>query len=53
MRAVFGEEHEAFRRSVRSFLEHEVLPNYSKWEDDGATPRSIWRRAGGRRYSRH
>jgi acyl-CoA dehydrogenase len=46
MRAVFGEEHEAFRRSVRSFLEREVLPNYSKWEDDGATPRSIWRRAG-------
>lgn len=45
-RSVFQEEHEAFRRSVRSFLEAEVVPQYPKWEDDGFTPREIWRRAG-------
>ena len=46
MRTVFSEEHEAFRRTVRVFLENEVLPKYSKWEEDGATPTDIWRRAG-------
>ena len=46
LRAVFGAEHEAFRRTVRAFLENEVLPEYSKWEEDGATPADIWRRAG-------
>jgi len=45
-RSVFEEEHEAFRRSVRGFLESEVAPHYSQWEDDGFTPRQIWRRAG-------
>jgi alkylation response protein AidB-like acyl-CoA dehydrogenase len=45
-RSVFQEEHEAFRRSVRSFLEAEVVPQYSKWENDGFTPREIWLRAG-------
>ena len=46
VRTVFSEEHEAFRRTVRVFLENEVLPKYSKWEEDGATPTDIWRRAG-------
>lgn len=45
-RSVFAEEHEAFRRSVRGFLESEVVPHYSQWEEDGFTPREIWRRAG-------
>lgn len=45
-RTVFGEEHEAFRRTVRDFLEGEVVPHYSKWEEDGRTPPEIWRRAG-------
>lgn len=45
-RSVFEEEHETFRRSVRGFLESEVVPHYSQWEEDGFTPRDIWRRAG-------
>ena len=45
-RTVFGEEHEAFRRTVRDFLEGEVVPHYSQWEEDGFTPAEIWRRAG-------
>jgi len=45
-RRIFAEEHEIFRRSVRRFLETEVVPEYSAWEEAGETPRSIWRRAG-------
>ena len=45
-RTVYDAEHEEFRRTVRSFLETEVLPHYSKWEEDGATPSQIRRRAG-------
>ena len=45
-RTVFEEEHEAFRRTVRDFLEGEVVPHYSQWEEDGQTPPEIWRRAG-------
>lgn len=45
-RSVFQEEHEAFRRSVRGFLESEVVPRYAQWEEDGYTPREIWQRAG-------
>lgn len=45
-RTVFREEHEEFRRTVRGFLETEVVPHYSAWEDQGYTPRDIWKRAG-------
>lgn len=45
-RSVFAEEHEAFRRTVRGFLESEVLPQYATWEEQGYTPSEIWRRAG-------
>jgi acyl-CoA dehydrogenase len=45
-RSVFGEEHEAFRRSVRAFLEQEVVPRYADWEASGRTPREAWTRAG-------
>ena len=45
-RTVFDEDHEAFRRSVRAFLEAEVLPRYEEWEEAGRTPRDVWLRAG-------
>jgi len=45
-RTLYEAEHEAFRRTVRQFIRNEVLPEYSKWEEAGITPRSIWRRAG-------
>src|SRR3954468_18188093 len=45
-RTVFSEEHEAFRRTVRNFLQSEVVPHYASWEDQGFTPADIWRRAG-------
>lgn len=45
-RTLYESEHETFRRTVRQFIRDEVLPEYSKWEEAGITPRSIWRRAG-------
>ncbi len=45
-RTVYSAEHELFRDTARQFLESEVVPNYSKWEDEGRTPPEIWRRAG-------
>ncbi|CAB4959215.1 MAG: acyl-CoA dehydrogenase [Actinobacteria bacterium] len=45
-REIFGRDHDEFRALVRGFLEREVLPEYSSWEQAGETPRSIWERAG-------
>ena len=43
---VFEDEHEAFRRTVRSFLEREVVPHHQQWEADGQVSREVWTRAG-------
>jgi acyl-CoA dehydrogenase len=45
-RQVYAPEHEAFRRTVRAFIEKEILPAYPAWEEAGETPRDIWLRAG-------
>ncbi len=45
-RDLFNEEHEAFRRTVRRFIETEIAPHHQQWEDDGVVPRSLWRKAG-------
>jgi acyl-CoA dehydrogenase len=45
-RTIFGAEHEQFRATVRQFLEREVVPHHPQWEEEGKTPREIWRRAG-------
>ncbi len=39
-------EHEAFRRTVRSFLEKEVAPHHAQWEADGQVSREVWTKAG-------
>ncbi|WHY75477.1 acyl-CoA dehydrogenase family protein [Neobacillus sp. WH10] len=43
---MFTEEHEMFRKSVRAFMEKEVVPNIEKWEREGETPRSLYKRMG-------
>jgi len=43
---MFTEEHEMFRKSVRAFIEKEVVPNVEKWERDEETPRSLYKRMG-------
>jgi len=45
-RTVFTEEHEAFRDTVRRFMEREVAPNHGQWEKDGKVPREVWAKAG-------
>lgn len=42
----YGEEHELFRKTVRSFLQKEIAPDYASWADRAGPPREIWRRAG-------
>jgi alkylation response protein AidB-like acyl-CoA dehydrogenase len=45
-RTLFGEEHEAYRDTIRRFIEREIVPHYLAWEDAGQVPRELWRRAG-------
>ncbi|MCT2593572.1 acyl-CoA dehydrogenase family protein [Streptomyces sp. N2-109] len=45
-RRLFTEDHEAFRRTVRTFLTKEVEPHYAQWEEDGIVSREAWLAAG-------
>ncbi len=45
-REIFEPEHEAFRRTVRSFIAAEVTPHHDQWEKDGVVDRSVWTKAG-------
>lgn len=45
-RALFNEEHEAFRDTVRRFIAKEIAPYHAQWEADGIVPRELWLKAG-------
>jgi alkylation response protein AidB-like acyl-CoA dehydrogenase len=45
-RALFNEEHEAFRDTVRRFIDKEIAPYHAQWEADGIVPRELWLKAG-------
>lgn len=45
-RELFREEHEAFRDTVRKFIDREIAPYHAQWEADGIVPRELWRKAG-------
>ena len=45
-RTAYGEDHEAFRRTVRRFLDREGVPHVAQWERDRLVPKSFWRQAG-------
>src|SRR3546814_20821250 len=45
-RTAYNEDHEAFRATVRQFLEKEVAPNAAQWAEDKIVPKSIWPQAG-------
>src|SRR5690606_28166521 len=47
-RAIFDDEHEAFRQTVRSFIEKEITPHHEEWDAAGQVPRGLWTRAGER-----
>jgi len=48
-RALFTEDHEAFRELASDFIEKEVVPVYSEWEKGGRMPRDVFTNAHGRR----
>ncbi|UNK81073.1 acyl-CoA dehydrogenase family protein [Sphingopyxis granuli] len=45
-RDIFQPEHDAFRESVRRFLQREVVPNVRQWEAEGFFPPELFRKAG-------
>ena len=42
----FTEEQEYFRKMLSEFAREELLPNYTKWDKEGITPRHLWRKLG-------
>ncbi|ARV06255.1 acyl-CoA dehydrogenase [Polaribacter sp. SA4-10] len=46
MSMYFTEEHEAFRKSFKEFLQKEVVPHIDKWEKTGTIDRFIWKKFG-------
>ncbi len=45
-RAIFDDEHEAFRDAVGTFLDKEIVPRHEQWEADGVVDRDAWTKAG-------
>ena len=44
--SIYTPEHEAFRDTVRRFIEKEIVPYHYEWEKQRGFPREIWRKAG-------
>lgn len=42
----FTEEHEQFRKTVRTFVEKEIAPNVEAWEEAECFPNELFKRAG-------
>ena len=45
-RFAYNEDHEAFRQTVRSFLQKEGVPNVNEWEQNRLVPKEFWLKAG-------
>ncbi|WP_342431412.1 acyl-CoA dehydrogenase family protein [Neobacillus sp. FSL H8-0543] len=45
-RPFITESHELFRKSLRKYLEKEVIPNFEQWEADHQVPNSYWKQLG-------
>jgi alkylation response protein AidB-like acyl-CoA dehydrogenase len=45
-RSRYDTEHEAFRDSVRTFLQRQVVPHHADWEQAGQVDRAVWIEAG-------
>ena len=45
-RDLFNAEHEAFRDTVRKFIDKEISPYHADWEEKGVVPRELWLKAG-------
>ncbi|MFO1255114.1 MAG: acyl-CoA dehydrogenase family protein [Sphingomonadaceae bacterium] len=45
-RTAYTEDHEAFRQTVRRFVQEEIAPHQAEWAEAGIVPKSIWPKAG-------
>jgi alkylation response protein AidB-like acyl-CoA dehydrogenase len=45
-RAIYDDDHEAFRASVRTFVEKEIAPHVDAWSAAGIVPRELFTAAG-------
>lgn len=45
-RNIFSDEHNILRDGMRKFIEKEITPYHSQWEEDGKVPREIYLKAG-------
>jgi acyl-CoA dehydrogenase len=45
-RNVYTPDHEAFRKTVRSFIEREVVPEFDEWYQAGNVPREMYLKLG-------
>ena len=45
-RTLFTEEHVAFRKAFKQFVEREITPNQARWREQGQVDREVWRKAG-------
>ena len=46
----FNQDHKLFRKSLRDFLDKEVMPNIDQWEAEQQIPKSIWKKMGDMGY---
>jgi acyl-CoA dehydrogenase len=35
-----------FQNSFKRWIDHEVVPHHEKWEEEGITPRELYKKAG-------
>ena len=42
----YAQEHHAFRKRLRGFLNQEATPHADQWEQDGIVPKSVWQKMG-------
>ncbi|MDQ3299542.1 MAG: acyl-CoA dehydrogenase family protein [Myxococcota bacterium] len=45
-RTLFTEEHQAFRKAFKQFVEREITPHQARWREQGQVDREVWRKAG-------
>ena len=45
-RELFNADHDAFRDTVRRFIDKEIAPFHADWEEEGVVPRTLWLKAG-------
>ena len=45
-RTVYSDEHEAFRQTVRAWLQKEAMPHIARWDEAGIVDKSVWTKGG-------